>query len=94
MHYKIILFPTAVSDIEDAYNYIFYSLQNPFAAIGTVREIKKQIDSLASNPERQKFNEKYYYVRAKRYKIYYHISDDKVCIVRVIHSSRKAPVLH
>ena len=92
MLYKIEYSSRAIQDIDGFYDYIIFNYQDYFVASNAVKAIRKQIDSLKQNPRRKKFNNEYYYIRAKRYKIFYHISGNKIYIVRVFHSLQ-TPVL-
>lgn len=91
-HYRIEITELAEQDLENASDYIAYTLKNPSAAINTVKGIRTQIKSLANFPERNELDEdeflaqlgvcKEYY---KKYKIYYITDSDTIYIVRILH---------
>lgn len=90
--YKIEITDLAEMDLEDAGDYIAYTLKNPTAARNTVKGIRAQINSLSNFPERNELDEdemlaelgvrRDYY---RNYKIYYVIDADTVYIVRILH---------
>lgn len=90
--YKIKITDLAEMDLERAGDYIAYELENPTAAVNTVRGIRKQINLLTNFPERNELDEdellselgvrQDYY---KKYKIYYVIEEDTIYIVRILH---------
>ncbi len=92
--YNIILSDLAEQDLEQAADYIAFTLKNPFIAKKTVQGIRNQIDKLRSYPKAHELDDdvfladlgirKTYY---KEYKIYYTIDDNGgiVYIVRILH---------
>ena len=90
--YRIEITELAEQDLENAGDYIAYELENPTAAVNTVRGIRKQINLLTNFPERNELDEdellaelgvrQDYY---KNYKIYYVIEEDTIYIVRILH---------
>ena len=93
-YFSIEITDLAEKDLEDIGDYIAYELQNPQAALNTLRGIRSVINQLDLFPERNEVDEdeqlaklglyKEYY---KNYKIYYLIDKDKskVIIVRILH---------
>ncbi len=92
--YKIVITELAERDLEQAADYIAYTLKNPSAAKNIVKGIRKQINRLRSYPKAHELDDdllladlgirKTYY---KEYKVYY-ITDDgskTVYIVRILH---------
>lgn len=92
--YKIEITDLAEQDLEDAADYIAFSLFSPEAAINTVSGIRTKINKLQSFPERNDLDDDpvlaelgvrmdYY----RNYKIYYVIDTEKavVYIVRILH---------
>lgn len=90
--YKIKITDLAEMDLERAGDYIAYELENPTAAVNTVRGKRKQINLLTNFPERNELDEdellaelgvrQDYY---EKYKIYYVIEEDTIYIVRILH---------
>lgn len=91
--YIIEITDLALKDLESIGDYIVYDLDNPTAAINTVRGIRTHINSLSIFPERNALDDdellaefgirKDYY---RNYKIYYVIDVDTVYIVRILHT--------
>lgn len=95
--YSIILSDNAKYDIDSSFEYIFYNLKNPNAAINFKNNIIAKMKSLqympSRNPviERQKYNAKdVHKALLDNYLILYIIDDEKyiVNIIRVAHSRR------
>ena len=95
MHkYRVIIEPLAQDDVIRNAEYIAYKKRSPGTARSILKGLRKEIGSLAINPERHMFDEdedlaklgirKHYY---KNYKIYYIIDEDMrvVYILRVLH---------
>ena len=85
MFYQIAYLPEAIQDIESTFSYILETYQDAFAAANTIDAIQKRIDSLNFMPKRHRFDENYYFVTAKNYKIYYIVKRKMVFIVRILH---------
>ena len=92
MRYRVAYSPEADHDIDTIYEYLVTKYQDVFAATNTVVSISEKIKTLNLYPERHKFNDRYYFVKVKKYKIYYRITGDLVYIVRIFHSLQ-TPVL-
>lgn len=95
MHkYKLKITEYAEQDLEEIGDYIAYQLKNPQSAIKLVREIQREMNTLALMPERHELDEdpelqvlgvrKHYY---KNYKVYYmvHEPTDSVVVLRILH---------
>ena len=92
--YTIEITELAESDLENAGDYIAFELENPLAALNTIKGIQEKIDSLVSYPDRNELDDdeelaklgirKEYY---KNYKIYYIIENETktVKIIRILH---------
>ena len=93
MVYEVITLPEARQDIAEIFNYILSTYFDPITAVGIVEAIEERIKSLRKFPGGIRYDEKYRFVIAKRYKIFFYISNEKVYVVRVVHSLRSGPVL-
>ena len=92
--YKIKITDLAEQDLENAGDYIANVLQNPSAAAGMMRDIRRSILKLRYLPERHELDEdpllaelgvrKIYF---KEYKIFYTIDSDTntVYVIRILH---------
>ncbi len=93
-HYKIEISHLAKLDLEEAGDYIAFTLKNPIAAENTVKGIREQLNKLQIFPQSHELDEdpvladmgirKTYY---KEYKAYYIIDEETqtVHIVRILH---------
>lgn len=93
-YYTIEITELAETDLESAGDYIAFELENPIAALNTIKGIQEKINSLQSYPERNELDDdvvlaelgirRDYY---KNYKIYYIIEEDKqtVKIILILH---------
>lgn len=77
----------AIIDLRNAYDYIYYSLLNPLAAIRLREQIPKLISNLECFPYMGKkiFNSNIRFIQFKNYLILYSINNEKVIIQRIIH---------
>ena len=90
--YKIEITDLAEQDLESAGDYIAFKLNNPEAAVNTVKGIRKQINDLTAFPERNELDEDPILASLgirmdffKNYKIYYVVENDTIYIVRILH---------
>lgn len=93
-YYTIEITELAESDLENAGDYIAFELENPIAALNTVKGIQEKINSLKNYPERNELDDDEMLARLgirreyfKNYKIYYIIDDDTkaVKVIRILH---------
>ncbi len=92
--YRVVIEPLAEDDIVRNTEYVAYEKKSPGAAGSLLKGLRKEIASLAINPQRHMLDEdedlaklevrKHYY---KNYKIFYLIDEEKkvVYILRVLH---------
>ena len=83
--YRVIILSSAHQDIDRAFDYILETFQDPFAAFHTIDAIYDRIASLDYAPKRIKFNEQYFYVSTKNYRIFYRIIGKEIYVQRVFH---------
>ena len=90
--YRIEITELAEKDLENVADYIAFELKNSIASKNVVNGIRKQINSLASFPERNELDEDEFLAEIgvrrdyyRNYKIYYIILDDTIYIVRILH---------
>jgi len=86
--YRVEYSERAIIDLNDIYNYIYYDLVNPIAAIRFRQQIPKTISNLEYFPYMRK---KYLYsnirfIRFKNYLIFYTINNQNVEIQRIFHN--------
>ena len=90
MH-KIIYTKRAKVELENLYNYIYFNLANPIAAIRFKANIIKPISNLEYFPYMGKkiLNSKFRYLIFKNYLIFYSVNNQNVEIQRIIHKNQK-----
>ena len=92
--YKIQITDTALSDMEEIYNYIAEQLQAPEAAMGQYNRIADAIDTLDTFPERVKLMETeeecalgLRQMPVDNYSVFFHIREERVIITNVLYSA-------
>ena len=90
MH-KIKYTERAIIELNSIYNYIYYNLANPIAAIRFREQIPKPISNLEYFPYMGKkiLNSKFRYLIFKNYLIFYSVNNQNVEIQRIIHKNQK-----
>ncbi len=90
MH-KIKYTERAIIELNSIYNYIYYNLANPIAAIIFREQIPKPISNLEYFPYMGKkiLNSNFRYLIFKNYLIFYSVNNQNVEIQRIIHKNQK-----
>ena len=90
MH-KIKYTERAIIELNSIYNYIYYNLANPIAAIIFREQIPKPISNLDYFPYMGKkiLNSNFRYLIFKNYLIFYSVNNQNVEIQRIIHKNQK-----
>ena len=88
--YRIEYSERAIIDLNDIYNYIYYELVNPIAAISFRKQIPKPISNLQIFPYLGKrYNQtNFRYIYFKNYLIIYSINNHNVEIQRIFHKKQ------
>lgn len=88
MH-KIKYTERAIIELNSIYNYIYYNLANPIAAIRFREQIPKPISNLEYFPYMGKkiLNSNFRYLIFKNYLIFYSVNNQNVEIQRIIHKN-------
>lgn len=81
----------AIIELNSIYNYIYYNLANPIAAIRFREQIPKPISNLEYFPYIGKkiSNSNFRYLIFKNYLIFYSVNNQNVEIQRIIHKNQK-----
>ena len=89
--YRIEYSERAIIDLNDIYNYIYYELVNPIAAMRFRQQIPKTISNLQIFPFMWKrYNQtNFRYIYFKKYLIFYSIRNQNVEIQRIFHKRQK-----
>ena len=90
---KVIVSKQARDDLIDIHDYIYNVLENPDAAHRILGMLKRGIESLSKMPLRGKplnviltVNSEYRFLVCERYRIFYLFNNDKIEVVRILHS--------
>ena len=93
--FQVNVSPQATEDLLEIKFYIEKELQNPIAALNTVKKIVETYEDLANDPdigipiERYvSFPTDYKFVLANNYSIFYRVEDKFVKIIRIMYSRR------
>ncbi len=88
--YKITFSKTALNDIDNIINYIFYKLNNRIAALNLLNSFVSSKKYIIVFSKANKFNEKYYKFRIKNYYMFYTLDEvtKTITIVRVLYRKR------
>ena len=93
--FQVDVSPQAAEDLLEIKFYIEKELQNPIAALNTVKKIVETYEDLANDPdigipiERYvSFPTDYKFVLANNYSIFYRVEDKFVKIIRIMYSRR------
>jgi plasmid stabilization system protein ParE len=92
--YKIQITDTALSDMEEIYNYIAEQLQAPEAAMRQYNRIVDAIETLDTFPERVKLMETeeelvlgLRQLPVDNYSVFFHITEERAIITNVLYSA-------
>jgi len=88
--YKITFTKTALKDIDNIINYIFYKLNNKIAALNLLNSFISSRKYIIIFPKANNFNDKYYKYRIKNYYMFYTLDEvtKTITIVRVLYRKR------
>ena len=93
--FQVVVSPQAAEDLLEIKVYIEKELQNPIAALNTVKKIVETYEDLSKDPgvgipvERYvSFPTDYKFVLANNYSIFYRVEDKFVKIIRIMYSRR------
>ena len=85
--YRVEFSERAIIDLNEIFNYIYYDLVNPIAALKFRKQIPKPISNLEYFPYMGKkvLNSNLRFIRFKNYLIFYSINYQNVEIQRIFH---------
>ena len=93
--FQVDVSPQAAEDLLEIKRYIEKELQNPIAALNTVKKIVETYENLADYPaigisveKYVSFPTDYRFVLANNYSIFYRIENERVKIIRILYSRR------
>lgn len=94
-NYDLVLFPTAVEDMEKIFEYIAVDLSNPIAAIKMIDSFNKAFENICFFPEsypltKNEFLENKNFRKAivKKYIIFFTVEKNEIKVYRVIYGMR------
>lgn len=92
--YKVQITDSALSDMEEIYNYIVYQLQVPETAMNQYNRIADAIETLDQFPERVKLMETegeralgLRQLRVDNYSVFFNIREERVIVTNVLYSA-------
>ena len=90
MKYKIVFSKTALKDIDNIINYIYYKLNNKVAALKLLNSFISSKKYIVIFPKANRYNDIYYKYRIKNYYMFYKLDEIKkeIIIVRVLYCKR------
>lgn len=98
--YKLRYLELFQKDLEEAHNYIKYTLQNPTAAENLVKETEKAILTRLSMPlafepypSKKNYKHPYYQIRVKNYVVLYVVIDNIMEVRGFVYKKRNIEIL-
>lgn len=98
--YQLKIFPMALLDMEQIFDYIAVELCNPTAAIGQINDFEKAFDNVCTFPESCPYiNNEYVKDKSLRklivnnYIAFYRVRDNEIQVVRVLYGMRNYEAL-
>ena len=86
VRYRVTILSSAYRDINKIITHILTEYQDVFAASNIANGFYDKIQSLEYVPQKIRFDNKYYFTKAKKYKIFYYIIGRDVYVARIFHS--------